>query len=248
MPNLVGSFARLIKKIEAGYKRFGVRGILMMALAKVLRKPLLMTMRTASLAHPVRLRARTSDLMVYEEVIINGQYACDLPGDPKVIVDVGANIGLTSAYFATRYPEARILAIEPEWENYRLLRRNLLPYKNVQPINAALWSSDTLVDLSEKSAESWAFRVEESHKGSIPAFTLSTLLEQNSIKYVDLLKIDIEGAECEVFQGAPDWISKVGLLVIELHDRLKPGCSEIVGAAMGNRTVFVKDGLHFFAI
>lgn len=234
------------EKVKRACARFGLRATLVMALAKLLRKPLLMTVRTASLAHPVRLRARTSDLMVYEEVIVNNQYGCDLPQDPKVIVDVGANIGLASAYFATRYPDARVLAIEPEAENFRLLRQNLRAYKNVQPIRAALWSNNTRVELKDIGKGSWAFQVEEGPTGTIPAITLSTLLAESAISYVDAMKIDIEGAESEVFKGTPDWIPRVGLLMIELHDRFKPGCSEIVCTAMGNRSTWTRGQLRFF--
>jgi FkbM family methyltransferase len=236
----------LLDKINSGYVRFGVRGIFTMGLAKLLRKPLLMTVRTRSLAHPVHLRARTLDLMTYEEVIVNDQYQCDLQQNPKVIVDAGANIGLTSAYFATRYPDARIFAIEPEAENFRLLRKNLRPYKNVQPIRGALWSNDTRVKLRDTGADSWAFQVEESSTGGIPAMTLSTLFTKHAISHADVVKIDIEGAEREVFEGTPDWIEKVGLLMIELHDRFKPGCSEVVCAAMGNRSSWTRGEIRFF--
>lgn len=235
-----------IDKIKSGYVRFGVRGILTMGLAKLLRKPLLMTVRTASLAHPVQLRARTLDLLAYQEVIVNDQYQCVLQQNPKVIVDAGANIGLTSAYFATRYPNARIFAIEPEAENFRLLRKNLRPYKNVQPIRGALWSNDTRVELRETGTDTWAFQVQESPTGGIPAITLSTLFANHAISHADVVKIDIEGAEREVFEGTPDWIRKVGLLMIELHDRFKPGCSEAVCAAMGDRSSWTRGEIRFF--
>jgi FkbM family methyltransferase len=235
-----------IENIRSAYASFGMRGIFTMGLAKLIRKPLLMTLRNKSLAYPVQLRARTSDLMVYEEVVLNDEYRFDLPQSPKVILDIGANIGLTSAYFATRYPDARILAIEPEAENFRLLRKNLEPYKNVRPIRAALWSNDTRVELKDTGSGSWAFQVEESSTGAIPAVTLSTLLAENEVSYADLVKIDIEGAEREVFAGALDWVSNVGLLMIELHDRFKPGCSDTVCAAMSGRSTWTKGQVRFF--
>lgn len=238
---------QLSHKIGRAYALFGVRGTMVMGLAKVLRKPLIMTVQSATLAHPVHLRARTSDLMVYQEVIVHDQYGCDLPENPKVIVDVGANIGLTSAYFASRFPGARILAIEPEEDNFRLLRQNLRRYRNVQPIRAALWSSNARVDVRDVGTGSWAFQVEESLAGSVPAITLSTLLKENSVSYVDVLKIDIEGAEIEVFRETPGWLPKVGLLIIELHDHLKKGCSTIVCRAMGNRTTWSKGAVRYFA-
>lgn len=235
-----------LDKTKWEYGRFGARGLAAIGAANLLRRPLLMTVRTSSLAYPVHLRARTTDLRTFEDVVVRGQYQYDCPRDPKVIVDVGANIGLASAYLATRFPDARIFAIEPEAENFRLLQKNVRPYKNVQPIQAALWSTDTLVELVDTGEGSWAFQVKESPDGAVPAITLSTVLKDYSISSADIVKIDIEGAEREVFKGKPDWISKVGLLMIELHDRFKPGCSEVVRAAMGGRTSWTRGEVHFF--
>jgi FkbM family methyltransferase len=250
-PALVGRVVKPVMrqsadKIKREYSRFGKRGLVVIGMANLLRKPLLMTVRTPFLAYPVHLRARTTDLRTFEDVVLRGQYQYDCRCHPKVIVDVGANIGLASVYFATRFPDARIFAIEPEAENFGLLQKNVRPYKNVQPIRAALWSSDTRVELIDTGEGSWAFQVRESLNGAVPAITLSTLLRQYSISSADVVKIDIEGAEREVFKGTPDWISKVGLLMIELHDRFKPGCSEAVRAAVGDRSSWTRGEVHFF--
>lgn len=250
-PSLVGRVVKPVMrqsadKIRREYSRVGGRGLVIIGMANLLRKPLTMTVRTPSLAYPVHLRARTTDLRTFEDVVLRGQYQYDCQRDPKVVIDVGANIGLASAYLATRFPDARIFAIEPEAENFRLLQKNVRPYKNVQPIRAALWSSDTRVELIDTGEGSWAFQVKESPNGAVPAITISTVLKEYSISSADVVKIDIEGAEREVFSGKPDWISKVGLLMIELHDRFKPGCSEVVRAAMGDRSSWTRGEVHFF--
>jgi FkbM family methyltransferase len=116
----------------------------------------------------------------------------------------------------------------------------------VQPIRAALWSNDTRVELIDPGEGSWAFQVKESSTGAVPAITLSTVLAEYAISYADVVKIDIEGAEREVFKGTPDWIRKVGVLMIELHDRFKPGCSEEVRAAMSGRSSWTRGEVHFF--
>ena len=217
-------------------------------LAKLLRKPIVMTVRPPTLPHPVRLRARTSDLLVYEQVLINKQYECPLSREPTVIVDAGANIGLSTVYFAARYPQAQILAIEPEPQNFKLLQKNTSTYKNVKAIMAALWWKNTRVNvkITEADSEPWAFHVEESANGAVPAVTLPTLLRHNGIGHVDILKIDVEGAEREIFEKKPDWIHRVDLLAIELHDRLKRGCSRAVYDAMRHHSAWSRDEITFF--
>ena len=148
----------------------------------------------------------------------------------------------------TRYPNARIFAIEPEIENFHLLRENVKPYKNIRPIQAALWSKETRVDLRDKGLDLWGFQAEENPSGAVPAITLSGFLRQNSISQLDILKMDVEGAERELFAGAPDWVSRVGTLMIELHDHFKDGCSETVYAAMANRKTWKKGEITFFGI
>jgi len=236
-----------IKKIRTVYHRFGIRGIVPITLSKFLRKPIEMEVHPPRLPHPVRLRTRTSDLRVYDEVITNRQYECDLQNEPEIIIDAGANIGLASIYFAIRFPDAHIVAIEPEKENFRLLQENTKSYKNIRPIQAALWPRETRVDVRDRCLDLWGFQTEENSLGTIPAITVSKLLRQHSIPRVDILKMDIEGAEYEVFAGVPDWISRVGILMIELHDQFKAGCSEMVYTAMANRKSWRKGEITFFS-
>ena len=59
---------------------------------------------------------------------------------------------------------------------------------------------------------------------SVRAVTMDTVMRETGIDSIDLLKVDIEGAEIEIFKSCP-WIRKVRVLTIELHDRLRPGCT-----------------------
>ena len=61
---------------------------------------------------------------------------------PRVVVDAGANIGLSTVFFANKFPQAKIVAIEPEPSNFAMLRDNVAPYPNVTPVQAALWKED----------------------------------------------------------------------------------------------------------
>ena len=150
---------------------------------------------------------------------------------PKLILDCGGNIGCASVYFANKYPNAQIYSVEPEQNNFKLLKFNTAFYENIHPINSALWDKETFTHIREqKRFNPTGFMTDESTADDPNAFkttTVNKLLAESGFDEIDLLKIDIEGAEKEVF-SAPDvdeWLPKVRVLTIELHDRMKRGCS-----------------------
>jgi len=182
---------------------------------------------------PLRLRLRTSDTSTFKQVFLDQEYAIELPCSPVNIIDAGANIGLTSIFFSARYPEARILAIEPEQSNFALLERNTRPYPNVIPLRAALWKEDTTIDLVDPGLGHWAFQTHDRGRDgearphdAVPGVTVTTLMKDHAMDTMDILKMDIEGSEKEVFEEPGAWVDKVGVLMVELHDRFRPGCSE----------------------
>jgi FkbM family methyltransferase len=184
--------------------------------------------RVPGILIPIRIRVQTSDVIVLRQVLINREYEPPVPLLPSVIVDAGANIGLTSVYFANRYPGAKILAIEPEISNFEMMVKNTAPYKTIVPIHGALWSKSTSVGVSGVAEFShWGARVsEEPSVGSARAYTVSDLMIEHQIDFIDILKLDIEGAEVEVFETSDPWIDRVGMLAVETHDRFRPGSSK----------------------
>ncbi len=178
---------------------------------------------------PFTLRANTVDVAVFRQVFVDREYDHKMLAGihPKLIIDAGAHIGSTSIFFAAKFPEARIIAIEPAATNFELLKLNTKFYENIIPINAALWCEDTQVGLSNPDKTSWAFRVDPGNgTGSIKAITVPTLLKEFRMPKVDILKMDVEGAEKEIFENnASEWLSRVGLLCIELHDEIRPGAA-----------------------
>lgn len=185
------------------------------------------------LRHPVSLRVRTSDLSLYNEILVSKEYSFSIVDlCANTIVDAGANIGLSSIYFATQYPNAAIVALEPEASNFSLLCKNVAPYSNIIAINAALWNTDGQVHLAnpESPRSRWAFRVQNDGGIVARAITMQTLMLEAGLLGIDLLKIDIEGAEVEVFQDL-SWLDRVSRIVIELHERLRPGSRQALIAA-----------------
>ncbi len=174
------------------------------------------------------------DMGIINSIFIGQEYNLPIENfQPKLILDCGANIGCSAVYFANKYPEAQIYSIEPSKENFKLLQFNTLMYDNIHAINSALWDKETIlgVDFSEMYPGSplgcMVFETEKNAPHIFKSTTVAKLLADSGFDEIDLLKIDIEGSEKEVF-SAPDvdkWLSKVKVLTIELHDRMKPGCS-----------------------
>ncbi len=192
----------------------------------------------------MNIRLRTSDLAVVAQVFVDGEYDTDYGIEPDFIVDAGANIGASPIYFANRFPGARVVAIEPDSANYAILESNVRRWPQITPVHAALWPEDAMVELSDPGYGTWGYQASVSQDGSIPAMSMSRLLESTGLERVDLLKIDIEGAERELFDASGDWIHRVEAIVIELHDQQTPGCDEAFTKATRDFQVRTTHGEH----
>lgn len=200
-------------------------------------KPVLATRASVALpdsAYQVDLRLRTSDIPTFEQVFIRREYESpDLPPFANSIVDLGANIGLATVFFGLKYPTAHILSVEPEDSNFAALLSNTEALGDrVQKRRAAVWKTNGFINLHTESEtgvslDAWGVQVsdraDQSNK-TTKCYELGTLLDEAGFNTVDILKVDIEGAELEVFSHCADeWLSRVGLIIIETHDRFRPG-------------------------
>ena len=183
------------------------------------------------LAGPIHLRAGTSDAAVFHQLFADQHQQIQLGFEPEVILDIGANIGLASVLFARSYPSARIVSVEPDQGNFSILQKNVEPYPNIEAINTAIWCRDTYLRIENPKDKPWAFRVEETTRNGADCFegiSLGTLMERCRLSKVDVLKLDIEGAELEVLgENLDSWIGDVRLILVELHERFRPGCEAV---------------------
>lgn len=180
------------------------------------------------------LREKTDDIKLFKQILVHKEYEFKTTLKPQFIIDAGSNIGLASLFFAGKYPEALIVAIEPEARNFQSLCRNTQNYPNIKPINAGLWHESTTLEVTQSGGTS-GFMVREtnaSNPNSFKAISTDDILKKFEKRVIDIFKIDIEGAEKEVLSENTSWLSNTKIMIIELHDRKKPGCSEAFFTAM----------------
>lgn len=173
----------------------------------------------------VRLHG-SSDTDVFCQIFLHEEYS-SLRSLQNVssILDLGANVGFASACLLSYFPQSRILAVEPDVRNVNMCRTNLQPYgERAQVLHGAVWSENTKLCLSHDSfgdGREWATQVlppREGTPGEVEAWDVATLIDKAGFACVDVLKIDIEGAERVVFGGSSKtWLHRVRNLCIELH-------------------------------
>jgi len=184
------------------------------------------------------LRPGTSDMAVWTQIIRDQQYAAvvrvlrahaSMP--IETIIDLGANIGLATRYFSAAYPSARILAVEPGPENYRMLQRNTEDLQErVETLRAAFWPREEVLDWSEdpfRDGRSWSQAVgptssaeRSADRAAIEVVTPRAALHRLGVERADLVKIDIEGAEAEFFtsaQSTKELTDMARAVAIEVH-------------------------------
>jgi len=175
------------------------------------------------LQHPLYARSGTPDAVEIVHSVIREAYGKYLPeGEVKFVVDAGAYIGDATAWYLSRFPASRVVALEPNPESFAMLQRNCAAYgSRARTINGALWFQDGNLDLvfdpTTPTGNSVAHR-ESSGSKKCAAFSLQTILEQSGAAEIDILKVDIEGAELELFSTDADpWLSRTRYITMEIH-------------------------------
>ncbi len=168
------------------------------------------------LQHPFYIRPATSDVGVVINNIIREEYGqVELKRSPTLMIDAGAYIGDTAAYYLSRYADLRIIALEPNPETFAIAQRNLEPYgERINLLQQGLFSDEGV-----RHFDGLETGVAISTVGhAVTCTTIPALIKQFSIARIDILKMDIEGAEEAIFASNPqEWLCKVDLLVVEIH-------------------------------
>ena len=226
----------LLNQYVYHYRKFGKRGL------KVCRDintgtAAFIEVSLKDIAHPFYLRRNTSDTSTFYQVFSLEHYKIEFHNKPKYILDLGANIGLASIYFKKLFPDATIIALEPDVSNFKMLLKNTQRYSGIHCIQCGIWNKNVRLEVMNIGKGDWAYMTKEAehaHDGSVSGITVDELMTKFDIPYIDILKMDIEGAEKEIFEiGYSRWMPKVRTLIVELHDRYKEGCSKAFFKAMG---------------
>ncbi len=109
---------------------------------------------------PVYLRNTYSDRTMFEQIFLNKEYEVPINFSPATIIDLGANVGYASIYFANRFPDAKIFAVEPEENNHQVAVKNTAPYKNITLVKGAVWHKPELINVVDNGFGEAGFMIE----------------------------------------------------------------------------------------
>jgi FkbM family methyltransferase len=155
-----------------------------------------------------------------------------------VIIDGGANIGAESVRFAHFFPQARIISIELQRDNHAVLVENTRHFPNVTPLHAALYATEQTLGVAGgsgggKNANEGFHVTTEAARETIQGTTLDRLVEAYGLQAIDILKLDIEGAEYVLFEPLDlRWLKLVKCLIFECPDFDRPYTTELIYAAL----------------
>lgn len=185
---------------------------------------------------PITIRAKSTDAETVRYLLVHGEYELEADGTARVraaydriiaegktpvIVDAGGNIGMTAVWLSNRYPRAKIITIEPEAGNFRVLNQNVQAWPNIIPLCAAAGGQPGSATVTGE--QEWAFQTTRSEAGDTPIVTIhqARALAGEDTELL-IVKIDIEGFEAELFEGDCSWLDEATCVMIEPHDWLRP--------------------------
>jgi FkbM family methyltransferase len=171
----------------------------------------------------VSLRANGSDIFTFYEIFLKQVYRRALPlRDGATVVDLGANIGMTALWLATQAKGVRVVAVEPEDSNIDLLRRNVSE-DDVVVVHAAIAAQPGKVRLqigSPSGHRIGSLTPTQSQVASqeVDALDPDELVGRYALENIDVLKVDIEGAEADIFCTSWALVDRAQIVLMEVHD------------------------------
>ncbi|MFC1688678.1 FkbM family methyltransferase [Pseudomonadota bacterium] len=180
-----------------------------------------------------------SFLHSHKEIFVENIYSFETVSRNPVIFDVGANVGLATVYFGQKFPGAKIIAIESDNRIVDILRNNIDTYllSNVEIHHGAAWKSNEDLHFSSDRADGG--RLSNNGSEIVPGIRLLDLLKSHDL--VDLLKMDIEGAETAVLEDCEPLLGRVERLFVEYHSIV--GQRQTLGAII---SILEKAGFRYY--
>ena len=186
------------------------------ALARLRAVPRYQPATTDILERPIELVDSRSFIYSFDEIFEQEIYRFNSAGESPYVLDCGSNIGLSVIYFKRLYPRARVLAFEADDAVFAVLKRNVERWElsEVELVCRAVWSEETTLNFKQEGADGGRIeRAEGANDKSVRTVRLRDYLDRR----VDLLKVDIEGAETETLKDCADRLGNVENLFVEYH-------------------------------
>lgn len=240
-----------------------------------LRNAILMTVRVGSTTRSRTLHFRTRnpsrtmpftfrgkfDLGVLSHFYKEGFYMQDTPDRPvRTILDCGANIGDETMRFRLHYPNAEIIAVEADPDNAALLKASFSADALTTVVEGAVWHEDAELTLCKHEGgnpEASTVSAASPDGIKVRAFSIPTLMKRRGWTSIDILKLDIEGAEYDLFKNNTEWLVAVKSLIFEVPDSDRPGTLQLIferlkdsawsGVACGECLVLIRQELPWNA-
>lgn len=169
------------------------------------------------LDHQIFFSDSASFVFMYNEIFRKGIYNFKSSIQEPLIIDAGANIGIGAIYFKKKFAQARVIAFEPDKKVAEVLRKNIATFQldQVEVIEKGLWTQEGVLEFQSDGADAGRIADATNNTNTITINTtkLSNYLDQP----VDLLKIDIEGAEVEVLKECKNQLRNVRNIFVEYH-------------------------------
>jgi FkbM family methyltransferase len=201
----------------------------------------------------IAIRRQNSDYAIFRQIFEHREYSignhaveADIQsrysnilsnGQKPIIIDAGANIGLATLWFKAQYPEAAVIAIEPDLENFAVLKENVIASDATLLVNAAVGSVPGSVSLMRDISMGWAVQTQRTQGNGTSIITIddAITLVPNGVPLI--VKIDIEGFESDLFGDNLAWLDATFAVFLEPHDWMEPskGTSRTFQRAFGER-------------
>lgn len=147
-------------------------------------------------------------------------------GETPLLIDCGGNVGFATRWFARIFPEARIVVVEPNEQNFKMLTMNTEHLGDrVIRLKGGIWNTSARLMITNPDAGSAAFRVKEldlSDSEGLRAYTINEICDMQGASAPFIVKLDIEGAQSTLFKSNTDWVPRSHLITLELDDWLMP--------------------------
>lgn len=206
----------------------------------------------------IKIRKGTPDLAVAVSAFM-GEFDIlrnYFPGDNGcAVVDAGGYIGTSAIVFSLMWPDALVITIEPSSENFAILEQNIAGYSNIKAVNAALApATSQQVVLRDRHTGAWGYTVMDKPEGvgaehALEEVSVVQLGEiWSTFGPIGLLKMDIEGAEKDVFLQDGETLSEIPVIFVELHERIVAGVEASFWQISNNRKVVVSAGEKYLSL